>query len=232
MLNKDASISALKNLFRRSPIADLDALFHTLQTRSRMSVFRRLRLIGYFSSFTHTGRYYTLEHIPQFDHHGLWLCQGIGFSRLGSLKATIVALVEKAPAGYSHAELELLLRVRVHNTLLALVRKGRVGRQGVGSRYLYVSVEPGRAAEQATRRGEQFRDAAAKTDELPASTVIEVLVEALHTGQVEIVPSLVAQRLSARGAAITVSQVEDVFARYGIDTGKKMEGSDSMRSQA
>lgn len=42
MLDIDASNTALRNLFRRTPIVQLADLFRTLKTHSRMSVFRRL----------------------------------------------------------------------------------------------------------------------------------------------------------------------------------------------
>jgi hypothetical protein len=40
--------------------------------RSRRSLFRDLASLGYLTSFTHAGRYYTLADIPQFDERGLW----------------------------------------------------------------------------------------------------------------------------------------------------------------
>jgi len=108
MLDKTASTRVLKKLFNRFPVSDLDMLSRTLKTNSRMSIFRRLREIGYFSSYTHAGRYYTLAHIPQFDDYGLWIHQGIGFSRVGTLKATIVELVDRAPSGLAHIELNTM----------------------------------------------------------------------------------------------------------------------------
>ena len=98
MLDKVASAKALKRLFRRFPVADLNTLSRTLDTESRMSVFRRLKTFGYFSSYTHAGSFYTLSHIPQFDDYGLWMHQGIGFSKEGTLKATLLKMVETAPS--------------------------------------------------------------------------------------------------------------------------------------
>src|SRR3989442_417549 len=127
MLSPDQSRHALTSLFRRQGIADLNVLFTVLETHSRMSVFRRLSDIGYFSSYSHAGRYYTLEDIPQFDRDGLWHYQGVGFSRYGSLKSTVEHLVKDADTGRTHSELYVRLQVRVHNTLLDLVRGKRSG---------------------------------------------------------------------------------------------------------
>ena len=229
MLDKIASAKALKRLFNRFQVTDLDMLSRTLKTNSRMSIFRRLREIGYFSSYTHTGCYYTLAYIPQFDDYGLWFHQGIGFSKVGTLKATIVELVDRFPSGLAHVELNHLLRVRVYNTLLTLMREGRVHRERIDKAYLYVSAKTGKAAEQISRRRGQLADKHKPTAELPATTVIEVLIETIHAGQIRIAPMLVARRLSARGGPITVKQIEQVFAQYGINTEKKTAGSSSKR---
>lgn len=65
MLDKTSAARALRSLFRRTLVADIDELFRTLDTRSRMSVFRRLNEVGYRSSYTHSGRYYTLSGYPE-----------------------------------------------------------------------------------------------------------------------------------------------------------------------
>jgi hypothetical protein len=220
MLDRAAAAKALQKLFRRSLVADIDVLFDVLKTRSRMSVFRRLQEVGYRSSYTHSGRYYTLEGIPRFDERGLWFHQDVGFSRWGTLKATLVEWVEAAPAGFTHEELEGLLHLRVHNTLLVLVHEGKVARTGFEGAYLYGSVDPARAADQRARRAEVPEGLGAGLA-LPPATVIEVLVEALQAGRVRVSSALVAARLRARGVRVSVEQVEEVFGQYGVEAGKK-----------
>jgi len=64
----------------------------------------------YLSSYSHTGRYYTIRDIPVFDADGLWRHQGIGFSRHGSLKSTAEHMVLEAEAGRTHNELHVRLQ--------------------------------------------------------------------------------------------------------------------------
>jgi hypothetical protein len=196
-----------------------------------MSVFRRLREIGYLSSYTHKGQYYTLAHIPEFDENGLWFFQGIGFSKAGTLKSTVVALVHDAEAGRRHDELLALLRIRVHNTLLILVRDGAICRERIARAYLYVSGDPARAADQIASRKALLTETPEGKPVLPDTTVIEVLSEALVAGGVRIAPQIVAARLSARGVTVSSAEVEEVFARYGIDAGKKTARPRSRRSR-
>jgi hypothetical protein len=220
MLAKKASEKALRRLFRRRPVADLKELFDALDTRSRMSVFRRLREVGYLTSYTHTGRYYTLADIPVFDAYGLWRYESIGFSRFGTLKATLVHRVEHAEAGCTHGELEALLGLRVYNTLLLLVRSGNVRRQVVGRTYVYVSIDEERGSRQFDARLRQEAQAA-RPARLPPEEVVQlVLVEALHASTGLPAPSVVAARLRARGEEISDEQVRRVYEHFGLEPKK------------
>lgn len=214
MLPPEESRTALVKLFQRQPVTDLDTLFRVLDTTSRMSVFRRLKLLGYLTSYSHNGRYYTLATIPEFDADGLWRCQGICFSRQGSLKPTVENLVRVAEAGQTHAELSVRLQVRVHNALLDLVRQDRIGRELLGAVYLYVSADPEAALAQVGRRKEL--EAPGIQASLSVSLIVEVLVEVLHGAQVVPDTATVCKRLTARSVSVTFEQVEDVYRTYGL----------------
>lgn len=226
MLNTTDSIKALTALFRDCHIVDLATLFAALETKSRMSVFRRLSAIGYLSSYTHAGRFYTLGDLPAFDRDGLWCHQGVCFSRDGSLKSTVAHRVEKAEAGNTQHELQVRLRVRVHNTLLDLVQEKRIGREPWAGQFLYVSADAARAAAQLALRRTQPESASGPAVEAPAFAVIEVLLDLVQGAGVQIDPRRVAERLNARGIAVTAGQVEGVFRRHGV---KKTARSRSKR---
>lgn len=221
MLSKAAAVQALHDLFRSCPVAQLEALFKTLDTRSRMSVFRRLRDIGYFSSYTHTGRYYTLADLPEFDEYGLWRYQAIGFSQRGTLRATVAWRVGKADAGCTHIELRALLRLQVHNSLLGLVRAGAIRREQVAGTYVYVSADEECAARQLDARRKQVAKAARPPRLPPDEVVLLVLVEVLHASEGLAAPTVVAARLAARGEEIAPEQVERVYDHFGLEAGKK-----------
>jgi hypothetical protein len=218
MLDKKGAAKALRGLFHRTMAVVLDDLYLTLNTRSRTSVFRRLKEIGYRTSYTHAGSYYTLVDIPKFDERGLWFYQDVGFSKSGTLKATLKSLVESGPAGFTHEELEGLLHIRVYNTLLDLVRENAVKREEWNGTYLYVSLSQEVAADQQKRRQDLQTGIVVP---LPATTVIEILVEALLAGRVCVTSGLVAARLAARGFSVSVEQVAEVMVQYGVAEQKK-----------
>jgi len=188
MLSPDVSEEALRRLFRRQPVAKLSDLFRVLETRSRMSVFRRLQLLDYLSSFTHGGRYYTLTDVAQFDQWGLWFHRSVGFSRAGTLKATVVELVDGSSAGMSPKELLALLKLQVpnslYNTLHELVDSGRVRRMKLAGLRLYLGTEAKRAEQQLEQRQQQIPPQLPPPTHVSNETVIAVLVEALPSAAV------------------------------------------------
>ena len=82
---------------------------------------------------------YTLDEIARFDELGLWSFRQVWFSRFGTLVSTVEALVVSAEAGYDASELEALVNVEAKQALLSLVRSGRLEREQVSGRYVYLS---------------------------------------------------------------------------------------------
>lgn len=120
-------------------IATLPELKQALGTDVDITVFRKLKELSYRSSYSHRGRYYTLDGIPQFDPQGLWSFHEVWFSRWGNLVITLEAFVSAAPQGYFANELQQLLHVEVKDALLQLVEQHRVARQPVTGLFLYGS---------------------------------------------------------------------------------------------
>lgn len=129
----------LRSLLRQQKIATMDDLKEALGTSADATVFRKLAGLDYRTSYSHRGRYYALDEIASFDAIGLWAFRSVWFSRFGTLVSTVEALVCSAEAGYDAVELESVLHVEVKKALLALVTAGRLARQKVGSRYLYLA---------------------------------------------------------------------------------------------
>lgn len=229
MLNIDASKTALRSLFRRTTIVQIEALFRALKTRSRMSVFRRMSLLGYLTSYTHTARYYTLREIPQFDELGLWRYGNVGFCRAGTLKTALVELVERSEAGRTHREAQDLLRTRVRNELLDHVRAGRLERKMLDDEHwLYLSANTARAAKQWARRLRDKKRATVLFGPMTAAMTVEVLLAVLQDSRVLATPEQVVRRLHHQGISVPLEHVQWVFERYEL--GKK-GGPDSARSR-
>ena len=133
-------------------IATLPELRQVLGTTANLTVFRKLKLLDYLSSYTHRGRYYALRETARFDEAGLWSHDAVWFSRLGTLVATIESFVNRSPRGWFADELADALHVEVHDPLHDLVRGGRLHRTEVGGRFLYTSADARQARDQVRSR--------------------------------------------------------------------------------
>ena len=129
----------VKRLVRKRKVVTMSELKKALGTCVDMTVFRKLKQLGYRTSYSHGSRYYTLNDVVRFDEDGLWDCQGVRFSRDGTLLATLERWVNRSQAGHVARELEELLQVSVKESLLRLVTKGQLVRESIGGVYLYCS---------------------------------------------------------------------------------------------
>lgn len=173
------------------------------------SVRRFLSKAGYYSSFTHNGRWYTLASIPSFGRDGLWFHQEIGFSNSGSLTQTLVRLIERSKGGMTADQLGEKLRCRCHAVLVELYRKSRVQRQKHGRAYVYLAADPNTASHQ--------RQTLQKPKELllPAEMSVLVLVEFIHSPDAGF--QELADAVSRRtGTVIKADQVQSLFDLHGL----------------
>lgn len=219
----------IEALFRRKPVADLGEMQRALGTCGR-TVFRVLRPLGYLTSYSHAGRYYTLKQIPEFNAQGLWFYQDVRFSTHGTLRATVEFMVKHAATGHTHEELQAILGLRVHDTLLSLATAGRIGRDHVADLYIYVDPVGDVAAAQLAQRRQQRAAASALvavSAPLDAARIIDVLVAVIHHPRAT--APQVGVQLRKRGLAVTDAQVVEVFACYAL--GKKTARSPSPRSR-
>jgi len=129
----------IRALIKKQKIATLDELKKAIATTSTMTVFRRLKELGYRTSYSHHGKFYTLAEIPTFDGHGLWSYRSVAFSQFGNLLQTAQRFVEQAAAGFIAAELQSLLHVEVKQSLLQLNRQKKLRREKIGRHFLYLA---------------------------------------------------------------------------------------------
>jgi hypothetical protein len=133
--------NALKKLLLKKKTATMPELKAVLETDVNMTVFRKLNELSYITSYSHSGRYYTLSAIPEFDEQGIWKHDSVMFSNHGNLQKTVKAFVDKSETGYSASELQTALQIEVKEPLLILFRKEQVERKKISGRYIYFTTD-------------------------------------------------------------------------------------------
>lgn len=131
----------VRRLLLERKIATMPELKAALETEVDVTVFRKLNQLDYHSSYSHRGKYYTLEEVARFDEIGLWSFRAVWFSKHGTLVETCLALVSEAEAGYATDELENVLNVQVKDPLRKLALQGRILREKINRRFVHFSAD-------------------------------------------------------------------------------------------
>jgi predicted transcriptional regulator len=174
------------------------------------SVRRFLVAQGYYSSFTHNGKWYTLKSIPRFNRNGIWFYQDIGFSKAGSLTNTLVVLTDKSHAGVTAEQLGEILHCRCHTLMVQLCRKKKLQRQKIGRSFIYFS-----AVSRTADRQRQALNTQDSHPQLPAEIALLILVEFIHNPDAEF--SKLAKTIKGKWKlSVTVAQIEQLFRQYSL----------------
>jgi len=131
--------TATNKLFNKEKCLTIRDLSRELEYSDR-SVQRLLKKLGYYSSFTHNGKWYTLERIPEFDEDGLWFYQGIGFSKCRNLTATILYLVENSVKGLTASDLASRLSASCPPILNKMYKASKLNRVKTQRSFVYISM--------------------------------------------------------------------------------------------
>ncbi len=172
---------------------------------------RFLSEVGYYSSFTHNGKWYTLRTIPHFDRDGIWFFDVIGFSRAGSLTNTLINLIIRSEEGMTAEQLGLKLHCRCHSVLVQLYRQGKLQRQKQGRSYTYLAMDPSIQAIQL----QALEKRNVPISKLPAEIV--VLILAAFIRQPELSFEQLAKVITRhRRIVLDAAQIEELFALHGL----------------
>jgi len=201
-------VEQLSTLFTKEPCWKIEPLASEL-SYSVPSVRRFLAEVGYLSSFTHNGAWYTLRSIPRFGEDGLWFHKDIGFSRAGSLTNTLVDLATRSSAGMTAEQLGTKLRCRCHSVLFHLFRQGRLQRHKIGSSHVYLAIDPRIAGVQR----QSFESLS--QPQLPAEIAVLILVEFIRNPDSSFEQLAQAMHCN-QGIALHAVQIERLFDQYGL----------------
>ena len=179
MRNIQINPGLLLSDLKKNKIMTVDELKSTLKTQCRMTVFRKLSVLGYISSYSHRGKYYSLKRIARYNKFGIWACSSALFSNHGTLKKTIGILIEQSIQGYTALELTDVVKVKVEDVLLELVKHKTVIRKKISGVYVYFSTAPNFSNKQELTRitsiqhlNEETCTTDVLTDELRAALII------------------------------------------------------------
>ena len=189
------SKSDVKSFLIKNKIGTLQEIKNVIGNATDMTIFRILKSLSYRSSYSHGGRFYTLDEITKIDKNGLWFHHSVCFSQYGSLLSTLEHFVTNCESGYFATDLEKLLQVKVRESLLRLFKKGKIYREKFSGAYLYCASEPSLRKQQILSR--QISHTDNFSDEVKAGIVL--FVSLLNEQQLRLFAGLEALKLGHGG---------------------------------
>jgi len=142
---------------KEKKIMTINEMKKLLNTNCRMKVFRKLSALDYISSYSHSGKYYSLKRTARYNKHGIWSYNSALFSKHGTLKKTIELLIESSAKGYTAFELNKILKVKVDDVLLELIKNKMIIRKKLSGIYTYFANDSKIAKNQELTRKDNIR---------------------------------------------------------------------------
>jgi hypothetical protein len=211
-MGKRELLDKVRALFLKNKVLDMQQLQKAIQTTSRRTVFRYLNELHCLTSYTHTGRYYALPAVVQFDENGFWHYGDVGFSSHGTLIDTLQYVITTSESGKTSSELEKLFRVRVQNSLQKLIKPKKITVMSSVKPMLYLSPDTSVSRQQVKKR-----QRVGNRKKLPPWITTEVLIACIHASPTSLNMEKVIERLKSRGSSITREQVEQVFEEENLE---------------
>jgi len=211
MVNRSDAHSQLAELFKQEKCYRIDELSRRLNY-SLISIRRFLKVIGYYSSFTHNSKWYTLRSIPSFDKNGIWFYQDIGFCRHGNLNQTIGRFIDKSFQGLTAKDLFNILSVPCHPVLNQMYKKEKIDRFNTPKGFVYLTVSEGKKQLQLKRL--QVLTPPQKIKRLNPQTAVYVLVEFIKDPKASFFELSVA--VEKKGVKASQQAVAQLFKDYDL----------------
>jgi hypothetical protein len=176
---------------------------------------RRLKQWQAINSYNHNGRYYTLPDVPEFDDNGVWRWRGIFFSRYGNLKQTVIAVIQRSPAGLDAGELRALLGLDPRSFLSAFATEPKLRREKSQGRFIYYGAD---AAVYKGQRERRLGLLQAATRQPTPSEAIAILVEKIKHPALS--HEALSRQLRKQKVLVEAGVLRDFFLRHGLTVKK------------
>lgn len=198
------------NAFKQQKVLTFASLCLLLQL-SGATVRRRLKEWKALSSYNQSGQYYTLPSIPEFNKQGLWKHEGAFFSKQGTLKETVVHLVQISQKGLSNAELEGILGTNTNSYLPQCKGLSGVRREKHKRQVVYFSADEATYQDQVKKRFPPEPTALKLPPDALSIIILVELIKHPHS-----MPGELSRILQKMGHKIDVLMIENLFTCHGL----------------
>jgi len=202
---KLSKIKVLEALFHVNKVLTISELAHHLDC-AEITARRQLHAVGYFSSYTHNSRYYSIKSVVTFDHHGIWCYKNICFSKFGTLKRTITHLIDNSTAGMTVSQISRILRIKCYAPLNLFYKNGCFNRIKYNKQFIYLSTQD-HIYQQQLSYYQQAGD-------LKPQTAIQLLIEYINNPNATC--GQLSQALARKNFTVTTEAIHSFFEQHDV----------------
>ncbi len=212
------TLQSIENLFVEKKVLTLQNLSGYLNVSVR-TIQRMLSSLDITRSYDNNGRYFSLKKLAKFNSMGIWEYKNIHFSKFGTLKNTLSAIVNNSSQGMDASQITDVLGVDTRSFLFQYKDVSGIKREKIGNHYVYFSSEQQRFSLQLSNRKQ---DLATPTQApLEGTAAISVLVATIK--HPDFTYEQLSKHLSKQGIKTKPGVIQDFFIFHGIE--KKTPGS-------
>lgn len=206
------TLKSIENQFIEKVVVTLRELSQFLNVSIR-TIQRKIRQWDTIRSYDHNGGYFSLKKLATFNSYGIWEYNNIHFSKFGTLKGTLVAIINNSSHGMDASQIRDVLGMDTRSFLFQYKDVSEIKREKIGGNYVYFSSDQQQFSEQLLKR--KLDSEALAQPPLKGSAAISVLVEAIKH------PGFTSEQLSGhlhkQGIKIKPKVIQSFFAFYGIE---------------
>jgi len=140
MKEQEIRIEAVQKVIRENTIQTFETILNKMNCSS-ITLRRDIKAISGVTSFTHRGKYITLEDIPVYNEFGIWFYRNIGFTKFKNSFDLIISVINNAEKGITKKEIEKILRIKISKQIQILLSRKQLNRIKLGAKYFYLSEE-------------------------------------------------------------------------------------------
>lgn len=211
----DSGIEQARKAFERKKVMTLEEVASFIPC-SIHTARRRLKQWQAITSYNHNCRYYTLPNVPEFDGDGMWRWRGVFFSQYGTLRQTVIALVQRSPAGLDASELRSLVGLDPRSFLSAFAADPQLKREKTEGRFVYYAAD---MAVYSAQRQHRSRLQAGSRMPTP-SEAIAILVEKIK--QPALSDEALSRKLRKQKMSVEAETIRNFFLYHGLSEKKTL----------
>ena len=206
------TLQSIEKLFVEKKVLTLQNLSGYFSVSVR-TIQRMLRSLNTIRSYDHNGRYFSLEKLARFNPMGIWEYKDIHFSKFGTLKNTLAAIVNNSGQGMDATQIKDILGIDTRSFLFQYKGASGIKREKIGNHYVYFSSEQQRFSLQLSNRKQGLASVAQAP--LEGIAAISLLVATIK--HPDFTFGQLSKHLSKQGIKIKPEQVEEFFICHGIE---------------